>query len=115
LRAFLDREGVAVDGFYICPHHPAEGCACRKPGTGLLERAARRVGASSPETFVVGDKECDIEMGQRAGATTLLVRTGWGRQTEHAGAVRPDHIVDDLWGAARVILTAADAGSRHEG
>lgn len=115
LSDLLAREGVSLDGFYFCPHHPAGGCDCRKPCTGLLERAAREAGAAPWQTFVVGDKECDIEMGRRAGATTLLVRTGWGQQTEVAAAVPPDHIVDDLLEAARIILAAAPAGSRHEG
>jgi len=113
VRTLLDREGVALDGFYFCPHHPAAGCACRKPGTGLLEQAARRVGTLPWETFVVGDKECDIEMGRRAGATTVLVRTGWGRESENAGTVLPDYIVDDLLAAASVILTASAVRSRH--
>ena len=115
LSDLLAREGVTLDGFYFCPHHPARGCDCRKPCAGLLERAAQQAAASPLETFVVGDKECDIEMGRRAGATTLLVRTGWGRQTEEAGTARPDHIVDDLLEAARIILAVAPVGSCHAG
>jgi len=115
VRALLDREGVALDGFYFCPHHPAVGCTCRKPCTGLLEQAARQVGALPWETFVIGDKECDIEMGRRAGATTVLVRTGWGRESENAGTVPPDYIVDDLLAAARIILATAAVRSSHGG
>jgi len=110
----LAREGVTPDAVYVCPHRPADGCDCRKPGTRLLERAVRETGSSPANAFVVGDKECDIEMGRRAGATSLLVRTGWGQQTEDAGVARPDYIVDDLMGAARLILAAAE-GSLREG
>ena len=102
--ALLAREGVLLDGFYICPHGPAEGCDCRKPCTGLLERAAREAGGSPMESFVVGDKECDIEMGRRAGATTLLVCTGWGQQTVSQGQVQPHCVADDLVEAAQMIL-----------
>lgn len=115
LAELLAREGVVLDGFYVCPHRPAEGCGCRKPGTGLLERAAREADASPLESIVVGDKECDVEMGRRAGATTFLVRTGWGRQTEAALAAGPDHVVDDLLGAAQIVLRRVRAGSGHEG
>ncbi len=114
LSALLAGEGVSLDAIYICPHLPAEGCACRKPATGLLERAAREAGASPQETFVVGDKESDIEMGRRGGATTFLVRTGWGSQAETAGAVQPEYVVDDLQEAARLILAASVTGSRRE-
>lgn len=100
----LAREGVTLDGAYICPHAPWAGCPCRKPATGLLERGARELGTSPRGAFVIGDKECDIEMGRRAGASTLLVRTGWGRQTEREGEVRPDFVVDDLGEAAALIV-----------
>ena len=115
LRELLAREGVTLDGMYVCPHRPADGCDCRKPGTGLLQKAAREMGASSASAFVVGDKECDIEMGRRAGATAFLVRTGWGQQTAEAGAALPDDIADDLLGAARVILAAPAEGRHREG
>ncbi len=115
LSDLLAREGVALDRVHFCPHRPPERCDCRKPGTGLLERAAREAAASPAESFVVGDKECDIEMGRRAGATTLLVRTGWGAGTEGAAAVRADHVVDDLLAAARIVLARARAGSGREG
>ncbi|MBI1884945.1 MAG: HAD family hydrolase [Chloroflexi bacterium] len=97
--------GAAVDGVYFCPHAPDEGCRCRKPETGLLERAASDFAAA--DCFVVGDKECDIGMGLRSGATTVLVRTGYGRQTEKARRVRPHYVVDDLLAAAAVINRAA--------
>ena len=45
----------------------------------------------------------DIELGQRCGATTFLVRTGDGQQTASAGTVAPDYVVADLAEAAEVI------------
>ncbi len=105
----LASESVTLDGFYVCPHHPDEGCGCRKPGTGLLERAAQAVDASPTESFVVGDKECDIEMGRRAGATTFLVRSGWGRRTEQQGQVQPTYVATDLLEAAGIILAGQEA------
>ena len=52
---------------------------------------------------VIGDKECDIELGRQLGATTLLVRTGYGSELEKAGGVSADYVVDDLSQAAVVI------------
>jgi len=53
--------------------------------------------------FMIGDKPCDIETGKRVGATTLLVRTGYGAQVEGQRKATPDYVVDDLCGAAHVI------------
>jgi histidinol-phosphate phosphatase family protein len=102
--ALLAREGVTIDEVFVCPHAPEAGCACRKPGTRLLEAAAQRLGTDSSKTFVIGDKACDVEMGRRAGATALLVRTGWGRDTEGRAEARPHYVAADLLEAARLVL-----------
>jgi D-glycero-D-manno-heptose 1,7-bisphosphate phosphatase len=103
LRECLDAEGVELSGIYVCPHVPADGCPCRKPGTALLERAARERTFDPREAFVIGDKASDVEMGRRAGATTFLVRTGYGESVAASGDVGADFIVEDLREAARVI------------
>jgi D-glycero-D-manno-heptose 1,7-bisphosphate phosphatase len=103
MAALLADDGVSVDGVYHCPHTPDALCRCRKPQTGLLERAARELGFDPGAGVVIGDKACDIELGQRVGATTMLVRTGYGAEVEAAGEAAPDYVVDDLWSAARII------------
>ena len=104
LSQLLAEEGVRLHGTYVCPHLPSASCGCRKPDTGMLERAASDLGASLREAFLIGDKECDVEMGQRAGATMFLVRTGWGRETERSGIVCPDFVADDLEEVASQIV-----------
>ncbi len=99
----LAGEGASLDGIYYCPHLPDEGCACRKPKTGLLEDAARAWGADLTDSFLVGDKCSDIQAGLTAGAITFLVRTGHGLKSEHAGGCTPHFIVDDLRTAAERI------------
>jgi phosphoglycolate phosphatase-like HAD superfamily hydrolase len=69
----------------------------------LLEQAARELGSEVGDGFVIGDKPCDIEMGRAAGATTLLVRTGYGAAHEASGAAMPDYFADDLLQAAAVV------------
>ncbi len=99
----LAAEGVELAGIYVCPHVPAAGCRCRKPGPELLEHAARERGFDPRAAFVIGDKASDVEMGRRAGSTTLLVRTGYGAEVAGAGDVTADYVVEDLREAARVI------------
>lgn len=103
LAALLAADGVSLDGIYVCPHGPEEGCPCRKPSPGLAEQAARELGFRLADAFVIGDKGADIELGLRVGAITILVRTGYGRQVEANGEANPDYVADDLAGAARTI------------
>ena len=113
LYELLEVEGVHLDGIYVCPHRPEDDCPCRKPRPGLLELAAQEMDFDSQACFVIGDKVCDIEVGQRVGATTFLVRTGYGDQVAAKTTANPDYVVDDVWDAARVIerLLSADAGT----
>lgn len=73
LREMIAELGVAIEGIYFCPHRPEEGCACRKPGTALMEQAAKELGFDPAQSVVVGDKVSDIEFGRAAGARTLLI------------------------------------------
>jgi D-glycero-D-manno-heptose 1,7-bisphosphate phosphatase len=115
LVALLRAEGVTLDGIYVCPHHPDGGCACRKPAPGLIRQAAREHGFDPRASVMIGDKALDIETGKRVGARTVLVRTGYGRDTEARQDVRPDRVVDDLLQAADTIAEMAPesaAGAR---
>jgi D-glycero-D-manno-heptose 1,7-bisphosphate phosphatase len=103
LRRLLADHGVAVAGFYVCPHRPDAGCACRKPEPGLALAAANEHGFDLAAALVVGDKPCDIDLGKRVGATTFLVRTGYGEL--HARTTDADYVVADILAAAKVIET----------
>lgn len=99
----LEAEGVHLDGIFFCPHQPDDNCSCRKPGAGLVEKAAAELGFDPRVGFVIGDKPCDIDMGRNVGARTLLVRTGYGAQVEGDGTTQPDYVAEDLREAARTI------------
>lgn len=103
MRELLKAEGIQLDGVYVCPHRPEDACACRKPKAGLLERAASALHFDAGESFVIGDKACDMALGRQVGAVTLLVRTGYGAQVAEDSMVKADYIVDDLTHAARII------------
>ena len=104
IRELLEERGVSVDAVYHCPHHPefTGPCDCRKPGTGMYERAAREHGLDPSRSWYIGDRLKDLEPARVLGGTGLLVRTGYGREQE-ADAVDFE-VVDDLAGAARRIL-----------
>jgi len=117
LRVEARAAGIELDGIYFCPHRPGEGCACRKPGTLLLERAAEDHLLTLRGSFMVGDKLLDVEAGQRAGGQGVLVRSGYGREQERspggAPAGRgPDHVCDGLEGASAWILAALESADQ---
>jgi D-glycero-D-manno-heptose 1,7-bisphosphate phosphatase len=111
LRALLADDGAVLDGIYMCPHSPDQSCDCRKPLPGLVERAAADLGFDPRDSIVVGDKQADIALGQGVGASTVLVRTGWGEDTLAKGDSRPDHVAADLTAAVGWILGDGEAPS----
>jgi D-sedoheptulose 7-phosphate isomerase len=69
----LEADGARIDAIYYCPHHPDEGCDCRKPRTGLVERAVRELGIDLRSSYVIGDGEHDMAMAEKAGCRGLKV------------------------------------------
>jgi D-glycero-D-manno-heptose 1,7-bisphosphate phosphatase len=113
LSARLAAGGARIDAYYYCPHHPdgavvayRRHCDCRKPASGLVDRAVRELELDSARSFVVGDKWLDVGLARAAGARGILVRTGTGAAEEARSlpGVSADMIVDNLAGAASWIL-----------
>lgn len=108
VHAHLDREfakaGVRIDRYYVCPHHPDDNCACRKPSPKSLRDAAKEFHLDLARSFMVGDRPSDIQAGHNAGVKTILVLTGAGHQTRADGKVKPDHIAPDINEATDWIL-----------
>lgn len=103
MSALLAEQEITLDGIYVCPHLPEDGCSCRKPKPGLATQAAGELGFDPALSFVVGDKACDIELARALGAWGLLVETGYGAQELRRGAANPDFVVKDLEEAAAII------------
>ena len=111
----LKDEGAHLDGVYVCPHHPTEGevpyrlvCECRKPKPGLLLRAASDLGLDLGRSTLVGDKGSDLVAARAVGARGVLVLTGYGlgewEYRRSALPIQPDHVADDLLGAAEWVV-----------
>lgn len=119
LHQILEDEGVILDGIYVCPHEPASRCRCRKPEIGLAVQAARDFAIDLAASFVVGDKLADIELGNRIGARSILVETGYGEQTLQENQADwsvskmrpPAAIVANLEGVAEFVMRSVDARS----
>jgi len=117
--------GADIAAFYHCPFLPGPGgkvsaycreSPLRKPEPGMLLQAARDHDLDLGRCFMVGDKADDIEAGRRAGCRTVLVRTGYGKESESRlpPGGKPDFIVDDLGAAARLIAGLHGSGGRRD-
>ncbi|MDC7122756.1 HAD-IIIA family hydrolase [Cellulomonas fimi] len=87
----------------VCPHGPDDGCACRKPGPGLVLRAARELGVAPWECAVVGDIGADVACALAAGAVPVLVPTPATRADEVAHAMSTARVTGDLASALDVL------------
>jgi len=115
LKRLLAEQGAHLDGVYYCAHHPREGeppwrmdCDCRKPRPGMLIRAAAEHDVDLGRSYMIGDTVLDIEAARNAGATGVLVLTGYGKgdlkfRMRQRG-LEPAFIADDLLGAVDWIL-----------
>jgi D-glycero-D-manno-heptose 1,7-bisphosphate phosphatase len=95
-----------IEAFYFCPHLPGEACACRKPKTGMIERAAADFEIDLENSWLVGDKAIDVETGQNAKLKTALVLTGYGRQALEQLEIPADLTAENLLEAVKGILAA---------
>ncbi len=78
LQSELKRMGCYVDAIYYCPHLPEEKCNCRKPEPGLILKAAKDLGIDVSKSWMIGDKEIDLEAAKRAGCRGVRVETNVG-------------------------------------
>jgi D-glycero-D-manno-heptose 1,7-bisphosphate phosphatase len=90
----LSEAGASVDAIYYCPHNTVgeTECSCRKPNTGLFEKARNEHNINFNCCIMVGDKLSDIEAGKRIGAKTVLVLTGYGSTLKGNWRKKPDTI-----------------------
>jgi D-glycero-D-manno-heptose 1,7-bisphosphate phosphatase len=92
-----------LDAFYFCPHLPTGGCRCRKPNTGMIEAAIADFAIDLENSWVIGDKALDVELGWNAKINTALVLTGYGRKDFEKLPRKPDIVAETLIEAAETI------------
>lgn len=124
MESLLSERGASLDDIYYCPHHP-EGvvesyrkvCDCRKPASGLLEKASKKHSIDLASSYMVGDKVMDVELARRVGAKGVLVLTGYGKDSlqkiNDTAAQKPAHVACDLFDAVKWIMN--DFGSGRDG
>lgn len=86
--------GHNLDAIYHCPHVDEDGCGCRKPKHGLLERAAREWQVSPGLSFMVGDTFRDVGAAGRFGCRSVFLRNE--QNDGDMARCQPDHVVSQL-------------------
>ena len=115
LKSSLKEKGAIIDGIFFCPHHPAgvvpeytSECGCRKPETGLIDKAREAFDIDMSNSYVVGDRHVDIELASRLNLKGVLVKTGYGLGEMEfiipEKRVKPHHVAEDLLDAVKWIL-----------
>ena len=81
LHAMLATVGGEITEIFFCPHHPDEGCDCRKPQPGMFRQMQAKYAIDFAQTFFIGDSIGDVRAAEAVGCKPVLVLTGNGRDT----------------------------------
>jgi D-glycero-D-manno-heptose 1,7-bisphosphate phosphatase len=111
LENMLREEGVHLDGFYYCPHHPEakidayrKACDCRKPAAGMLLQAAKDFNIELRDSWMIGDILNDVEAGHKAGCKSILINNGNETEWVMNEDRKPDFMAAGLSEAADYII-----------
>lgn len=70
----LTKNNITISEIYYCVHHPdVSRCICRKPDSLFVEKALARFNIDPSKSYFIGDKERDVEAGEKAGVKGILI------------------------------------------
>lgn len=69
----IEAGGGRIDDIFHCPHHPDDGCGCRKPEIGMGIAAVKKHHIDVNNSFMIGNSDSDMGFGERLGCNTLRV------------------------------------------
>lgn len=88
----------------VCPHRDEENCNCRKPKTGLLIAAEKKLNINLKESYFIGDKLSDLECAVSHGCKPILVKTGYGSRTFSSSYPKETKVFENLKAAVDWII-----------
>lgn len=121
LRGDLEKSSARLDAIYYCAHHPTVGeppyrsdCDCRKPKTGLIERAVQDFEIDRGASWMIGDRYGDVELARNAGLHSAFVLSGYGlgewEYQRGSWKNEPEFVSQTLLHAVKQILAAGLRG-----
>ncbi len=100
----LAKSNAKLDAVYFCPHNSVDNCDCRKPKTGMIEKAKQDFSLDLENSWKVGDKAIDVETGFNAKLKTALILTGYGQTEVEKIKKQPDLISENLLQAVKMMI-----------
>jgi heptosyltransferase-2 len=114
LEGLLEQADAPLDAIYFCPHHPDDGCRCRKPATGMVDRAVSELQVDLRKAYLIGDHASDIQFAKTVGVKAILVTSGNVDQQAvemlRAAGAMPDKVAPSMAEAVEWIFS--DVGAR---
>ena len=84
LRGLLTSQGIRFAAEFFCPHFPEDGCACRKPRTGLLDEYLLEHPIDREHSYVIGDRDTDLQLAANLGIGGIRL-AGKGHSAREGG------------------------------
>lgn len=103
--------GGLIDAFYFCPHLPSAECTCRKPNLGMIESAQAEFDIDMERSWMIGDKNLDVQIAKNAGIKSVLVLTGYGVKHRSQLESEPDIVVDNFGVAVGNFIAAPEVAA----
>ncbi len=88
INELLEEFNVKIDAFYYCTTHPdfndEDECKCRKPSPQMIFQAAKQFDIDLNSSYLIGDAKTDIEAAKNAGCKSILIKSGYGKESFNA-------------------------------
>ncbi len=73
----FEKNNITIEKVYFCKHTPEDNCNCRKPKPGMILQASKEFNIDLKNSWVIGDKLSDVEAGENVGCKTILINSGY--------------------------------------
>lgn len=111
----LGDSGCYLDDLFFCPHHPDSGfpeerkeykviCQCRKPASGMVEKAVAKYNLDLSKCWMIGDQQVDIQLAKNSGIKSILVQTGF-ISLDKQRDMQADFVAANLFEAVNLIIS----------
>ncbi len=104
----LSNRRILVEEYYYCYHREEDKCECRKPSPYFLKKASLDHRIELKSSWMVGDRDTDVECGERAGCKTVLIKNPISK--DHQGKSAPTFKAKNIAEAAKYILSKEREG-----
>ena len=99
----FEKKNIKIQEIVFCPHSPEARCKCRKPQTTLVEPLIKKYNIDVEQSYMIGDKTSDIQLGKNLNMKTVLVMTGKAGK-DKLYDTKPDIFSQNLLEACKIIL-----------